>query len=73
VNVGCSELALYCDDDALVFKSAHGTGTSLPLVLRLLIAACELSLSVEVADVWLEFNESNAKSIRPVAGLIITS
>jgi len=76
VNVGCSELVLYCDD-ADVRNRDHGTGTSLPLELRFMLLSGvlveELELFIELSDVLLELSESKAKSTRPDDALIVTS
>jgi hypothetical protein len=77
VNVGCSELVLYCAD-ADVLNNDHGTGTSLPLELWLTVVSDvlveELELFIELSDVLLElFSESRAKSTRPEDALIVTS
>ncbi len=76
VNVGCSELVLYCEE-ADVRNSDHGTGTSLPLELRFMllsvVVVVELELFIELSDVLLELSESKAKSTRPEAALIVRS
>ena len=71
VNVGFSVPDMYCDDNALVFNSDHGTGTSLldepEALLTLLSDVVELDFSAA------PFNDNKAKSTLPDAGFMIVS